>query len=120
MTLRLSWVLENIPGLREAEKRGEVMFGTLDTYVIYRLSGGKTHITDVSSASATGMFDPFTLSWAEWAQNIFNLPRSILPPVGDSAAPCLATTAPEIWGAPIPICCSVRVILYLYFNTQYC
>jgi glycerol kinase len=101
-------VLDNIPGIREAEKRGEVMFGTLDTYILYRISGGKTHITDVSSASATGMFDPFTLGWADWAFSIFKLPRSIMPPVSDSAAPQLTVATEDIWGARIPISCSVR------------
>ncbi|KAF4518517.1 hypothetical protein B566_EDAN004261 [Ephemera danica] len=107
VTMRLLWVLDNIPGLREAVRRGEVMFGTLDTYLLYRLSGGKTHVTDASNASATGMFDPFTMTWATWAESVFNIPFSILPPVGDSAAPSVTVATVDVWGAEIKVSCSM-------------
>ncbi|XP_059475568.1 putative glycerol kinase 5 [Neocloeon triangulifer] len=107
VTLRLLWVLENVPGLKEAVARNEVMFGTFDTYLVWRLSGGRTYHTDPSSAAATGLFDPFTMQWAGWARTIFRLPASIFPPVGESAGPCLAMVAPHIWGASFPICSSL-------------
>ncbi|CAB3378540.1 Hypothetical predicted protein [Cloeon dipterum] len=107
VTLRLLWVLQNVPGLKEAMRRDEVMFGTFDTYLIWRLSGGRSYCTDPSSAAATGLYDPFTMEWAGWARAIFRLPASIFPPVGESAGACLAVVAPEIWGATFPICSSV-------------
>jgi len=109
------WVLQNVPGLKEAVDKEEVMFGTFDTYLIYRLSGGRTYCTDPSSAAATGLFDPFTMEWAGWARNIFGLPATLFPPVGESAGPCLAQVAPDIWGAPIPICSSVSAQFIILF-----
>jgi putative glycerol kinase 5 len=114
--MRLLWVLDNIPGIRDAVRRNDVLFGTLDTYLIYRLSAGKTHITDASSASATGMFDPFTMTWASWAENIFNVPFTILPKVCDSAAPSLAVATADVWGSEINICCSVSLRRENYFH----
>jgi putative glycerol kinase 5 len=96
-----------VPGLQEALRKEDVMFGTFDTYLIYRLSGRKTYCTDPSSAAATGLFDPFTMEWASWARSIFSLPSTLFPPVGESAGSCLAMVAPDIWGASIPICSSV-------------
>ncbi|CAH0391262.1 unnamed protein product [Bemisia tabaci] len=107
VTVRLLWVLENIQGLREAAAKGDVMFGTLDTWILYKLSGGEIHVSDISSASATGLFDPFTLSWAEWAFFLFKIPSNILPQVVDSAGHHFGHVKAEIWGEKIPIQCSL-------------
>ncbi|XP_049876871.1 putative glycerol kinase 5 [Pectinophora gossypiella] len=102
-TLRLCWALQNIVTLKEAAKSNDAMFGTLDTWLLYRLTDKKVHMTDVSSASATGFFDPFTMQWAGWAMTLFGIQMSSLPTVVDTAGPHFTTTSPNIWGHPIPI-----------------
>ncbi|CAG5049140.1 unnamed protein product [Parnassius apollo] len=101
--LRLSWALHNIQALKDAVQNKEAMFGTLDTWLLYKLTGNKVHISDVSSASATALYDPFTMQWAGWAMQFFNIPFSILPEVVDTAGEHFTSTVPEIWGHAIPI-----------------
>ena len=62
-TCRLLWALENVPALRRATETGDAMFGTLDTWLLYKLTGGGTYVSEISNASGTGLFDPFTVSW---------------------------------------------------------
>ncbi|KAI5643034.1 putative glycerol kinase 5 [Phthorimaea operculella] len=102
-TLRLCWAMQNIPALKEAIKSNDAMFGTLDCWLLYRLTDKKIHMTDVSSASATGFFDPFTMQWASWAQTLFGIQLSSLPTVVDTAGPHFTSTSPKIWGHAIPI-----------------
>ncbi|PSN33677.1 hypothetical protein C0J52_18988 [Blattella germanica] len=102
VTLRLAWVLQNVEPLRRAVETNEVMFGTVDTWLLYKLTGGTLHVTDVSSASATGFFDPFTMQWGYWALKLFNISADMLPEVWDSAADFGCITD-DILGAPIPI-----------------
>ncbi|CAH2042421.1 unnamed protein product, partial [Iphiclides podalirius] len=102
-TLRLFWALNNVPALQSAVRNNEAMFGTLDTWLLYKLTGNKLHMTDVSSASATGFFDPFTMQWAGWAMSIFGIPMSALPQVVDTAGEHFTSTSPEIFGHAIPI-----------------
>ncbi|CAK1584494.1 unnamed protein product [Parnassius mnemosyne] len=101
--LRLCWALQNIPALKNAVQNNDAMFGTLETWLLYKLTGNKVHMSDVSSASATGLFDPFTMQWAGWAMPLFNIPKSILPEVVDNAGEHFTSTVPEIWGHAIPI-----------------
>lgn len=102
VTLRLVWMLQNVEALKKAAKYHQVMFGTVDTWLLYKLTGGKLHVTDVSNASATGFYDPFTMSWAYWILNLFNIPSNILPEVWDTVADfgCISS---DIVGADIPI-----------------
>ncbi|XP_003426922.1 putative glycerol kinase 5 [Nasonia vitripennis] len=102
MTLRLLWALENVDGLRESADAGKAVFGGVDCWLLYKLTG--QHITDVSSASATGLYDPFTLKWAGWSQNLFNLPSSMFPRVVDTAGNFGRLPA-SLFGAEIPIAC---------------
>lgn len=106
VTLRLVWMLQNVEALTKAARRHQVMFGTLDTWLLYKLTEGKLHVTDVSSASATGFYDPFTMKWAYWVLRLFNIPPYILPEVWDTAADfgCISS---DIVGAGIPIRCLV-------------
>ncbi|KAK9891060.1 hypothetical protein WA026_013386 [Henosepilachna vigintioctopunctata] len=97
---RLLWVLDNIPEIREEIKKHNVMFGTLETWLLYRLTNHKTYVTDISSASATGFFDPFTLEWGSWAINILKIPKEILPPVVENDYNFGST---DYFGAPISI-----------------
>ncbi|XP_018403373.1 PREDICTED: putative glycerol kinase 5 [Cyphomyrmex costatus] len=104
VTLRLVWVLQNIPSLREAVANEEVAFGGVDCWLLYKLTG--KHIMDVSSASATGMYDPFAMEWAKWLFSIFKLPQNIFPKVVDTAG-YFGVTPKDIFGVEIPICCSM-------------
>ncbi|KAL4714940.1 hypothetical protein ACJJTC_003091 [Scirpophaga incertulas] len=106
-TLRLNWALTNIAALKQAVLDDDVMFGTLDTWLLYKLTGNTLHVTDVSSASATGFYDPFTMQWAGWAMTLFNIPMSALPTVVDTAGRHFTSTAPSLWGDSIPILSSM-------------
>jgi len=113
VTLRLVWMLQNVEALKKAAKCHQVMFGTVDTWLLYKLTEGKLHVTDVSNASATGFYDPFTMKWAYWVLRLFNIPSYILPEVWDTAADfgCISS---DIVGAGIPIrclvCCLVKTM----------
>ncbi|XP_061384093.1 putative glycerol kinase 5 isoform X1 [Danaus plexippus] len=102
-TLRLYWALHNVPALKSAIENNDAMFGTLDTWLLYKMTGNRIHMTDVSSASATGFFDPYTMQWAGWAMAIFGIPMEALPEVVDTAGEHFTSTAPDIWGHAIPI-----------------
>ncbi|KAK3911022.1 Putative glycerol kinase 5, partial [Frankliniella fusca] len=102
VTCRFNWALNHVPALREAVAQRRAAFGTVDTWLMYKMTAGRCHVTDVSAASATGFFDPFTMSWATWALGLFGIPEHALPAVGDSAGP-LGESDAGVWGAPIPI-----------------
>ncbi len=99
---KLIWLFDNIDGLRERAEKGEIAFGTPDTYLIWRLTGGRVHITDYTNASRTMLFNINTLSWDKELLDEFNIPSSILPAVVSSSG-VAAYTAPELFGAPIAI-----------------
>ena len=106
----IRWLLDNVPGARERAERGELCFGTVDSWLIWQLSGGAVHVTDYSNASRTMLFNIHTLRWDEELCEIFGIPRSILPrPVGNSEVYGLvARDLPELEGlAGIPICGSI-------------
>lgn len=108
--------MQNITALREAIAQGNAQFGTLDTWLLYRLTKGRLFATEVSSASATGMFDPFTGRWAGWALTLFSIPADILPQIMDTAG-SFGSTHPDIFGSPLRIACSVSFILpHTYIN----
>ncbi|KAH0946986.1 hypothetical protein HN011_006730 [Eciton burchellii] len=104
VNLKLVWAFEHVPGLREAASNGEVAFGGVDCWLLYRLTG--KHVMDASCASATGMYDPFTMQWIDWFLKILNLPRSIFPEVVDTAGN-FGVTPKDVFGAEVPICCSM-------------
>ncbi|MCO6511645.1 MAG: glycerol kinase GlpK [Aridibacter famidurans] len=78
---KISWLLENVPGVRERAEAGELAFGTVDTWLVWNLTGGGVHATDVSNASRTMLFNINTLDWDEELLGIFGVPRFILPSV---------------------------------------
>ena len=107
---KIRWLLDNVPGARERAERGELCFGTVDSWLIWQLSGGAVHVTDYSNASRTMLFNIHTLRWDEELCEICGIPRSILPrPVGNSEVYGLvARDLPELEGlAGIPICGSI-------------
>ncbi|MGA7958021.1 MAG: glycerol kinase GlpK, partial [Xanthobacteraceae bacterium] len=99
---KLAWLLSNVSGAAEQAARGELAFGTVDTYLLWRLTGGKVHATDATNASRTLLFDIRDGRWDDQLLKILNVPRSVLPDVLDSSA-AFGTTDPEILGGTIPI-----------------
>lgn len=99
---KVKWLLENVPGLRERAKKGELCFGTIDSWLIYNLTGGRVHATDVSNASRTLLFNLHTQRWDDDLLAILGLPKALLPEVRPSAG-LFGETLPELFGAPIPI-----------------
>ncbi len=99
---KLTWILDNVPGARAAANAGHLAFGTVDTYLIWRLTGGRVHATDVSNASRTALFDIRKCCWDDALCELFRVPTSCLPEVRDSAADFGVTDA-DLFGAPMPI-----------------
>nr|CAD7572466.1 unnamed protein product [Timema californicum] len=106
VTMRLVWALQHVESLKEAASQGQAMFGTVDTWLLYRLTAGRLHVTDVSNASATGMYDPFIMDWGSWALKLFNIPGDMLPKVCDTAAN-FGVVDPGILGTALAIRCSM-------------
>jgi glycerol kinase len=82
---KIAWLLDNIPGLRERADRGELAFGTVDSFLVWRLSGGRTHVTDASNASRTLLFDLHTQTWSDELCALFRVPRALLPAIVPSS-----------------------------------
>jgi glycerol kinase len=97
---KVQWILENVKGARARAKAGELALGTVDSWLVWNLTGGKVHITDVSNASRTMLFDISKGEWDEELLKIFGVPRSMLPEVRSSSEVYGETT---LLGAPIPI-----------------
>jgi len=97
-----AWMLDNVDGARERAEKGEILFGTIDTWLIWNLTNGRVHATDFSNASSTGMFDPFALKWSKLFLSTFNIPESILPEVRDTSGN-FGVTDKKILGAEVPI-----------------
>ncbi len=101
-TVRLNWLLQKRPELRERIKNGEIIFGTLDTWFIYNLTGGKAHVTDFTNATSTGLFNPFDLEWNSIYCNMFKLPMEGFPKVMETNA-LFGVTDKKLFGEEIPI-----------------
>ena len=99
---KLAWILDNVVGVRERAKKGELLFGTIETWLIWKMTGGKAHVTDYSNACRTMLFDINTLQWDEELCNLLGIPMCMLPkPVECSAY--YGDTINELFGGPIPI-----------------
>ena len=81
----MKWVLDNVEGAREQAERGELLFGTIDTWLVWKLSGGKAHVTDYSNASRTLMYNIYDLKWDQELLDILDVPASMLPDVRPSS-----------------------------------
>src|SRR5262249_19756248 len=88
---KVAWLLDHVAGVRARAERGEIAFGTIDSYLLWRLSGGAAHVTDVSNASRTLLFDLHTLSFSDELCALFLVPRALLPAAKRSSG-TLATT----------------------------
>jgi len=99
---KIKWVLENVPGALEKAKNGEILFGTVDSWLLYNLTGSKVHATDYSNASRTMLFNIHTLKWDEKILSLFNIPAKILPEALQSSH-YYGKTKKELFGEEIPI-----------------
>jgi glycerol kinase len=100
---KLKWLLDHTEGLRERAARGEVAFGTIDSWLVWKLTGGRTHATDVSNASRTILFDINKLEWDEELLALFGVPRAALPEVKPSSGVYGHTEPSVFFGASVPI-----------------
>jgi glycerol kinase len=99
---KLAWLLETIPGAREAAERGGLAFGTVDSFLLWRLTGGRVHATDATNACRTMLYDIRSGTWDDELLRIFRIPRAVLPEIRDCAAE-FGTTDPALLGAAVPI-----------------
>jgi glycerol kinase len=99
---KLAWLLNHIPNAADRAARGELAFGTVDSYLLWRLTGGKVHATDATNASRTLLFDIREGRWDDALLKLLGVPRAVLPEVRDSSAN-FGATDPELFGAAIPI-----------------
>jgi glycerol kinase len=97
---KVKWILDNVPGVREKAERGEVLFGNVDTFLMWRLSKGRVHATDYSNASRTLMFNIYTRDWDDVILKELGVPRAMLPRVMPSSG-VFGETDPEFFGGPI-------------------
>ncbi|MBR0400807.1 MAG: glycerol kinase GlpK [Mogibacterium sp.] len=99
---KLAWILDNVPGTRERARKGELLFGTIECWLIWRMTGGRIHVSDYSNACRTMLFDINTLKWDEELCGLLDIPMCMLPePVECSAH--YGDTIQELFGGPIPI-----------------
>jgi len=100
---KLAWLLRRDPSIADKAARGELAFGTVDTFLLWRLTGGRVHATDATNASRTLLYDIHAGHWDDALLRLFGVPRAVLPEVLDSSA-AFGTTDPQLFGAAIPIC----------------
>ena len=103
---KIKWILDNVPGVRERAEKGELLAGTIDTWLIWKLSGGKAHVTDVTNACRTMLFNIYECEWDEELLKLLNIPRCILPQVCDSSQ-VYCETDKQLCGFSVPIASAV-------------
>jgi glycerol kinase len=99
---KIKWILDNVPGARGRAEAGQLAFGTIDTWLLWKLTGGKAHATDVTNASRTMIFNIETLTWDDELLRLFNIPDTILPQI-KSSSEIYGHTAGTVFAANIPI-----------------
>ena len=97
---KIKWLLDRVEGARERARRGEILFGTVDTWLLWKLTGGAVHVTDVTNASRTMLFDIHRLDWDDTLLQALDIPRAMLPEVRDSSA---VYGCADLGGAKVPI-----------------
>lgn len=100
---KVKWILDHVEGAREQAEAGDLLFGTIDTWLIWKLSGGKVHVTDYSNASRTLMYNIYDLKWDEELLDILGVPASMLPEVRPSSEIYGETQATLLFGSSVPI-----------------
>ncbi|MEH3146530.1 MAG: glycerol kinase GlpK [Methylobacterium frigidaeris] len=99
---KIAWILDHVPEARARAERGDLAFGTVDSYLLWRLTGGRLHVTDATNASRTLLYDIHRGAWDEELMGLLGVPPSMLPEVRDSSGD-FGATDPELFGAAIPI-----------------
>ncbi|MDX6749371.1 glycerol kinase GlpK [Geminicoccaceae bacterium 1502E] len=99
---KVAWILDNVEGARQAAERGELAFGTVDSFLLWRLTGGKVHATDATNASRTMLYDIARGRWDEDLLKALGIPAAMLPEVKDCST-AFGTTEPSLFGAAIPV-----------------
>ena len=99
---KIAWILDHVEGARQSAEKGDLAFGTVDTFLLWRLTGGKVHATDATNASRTSLFNIHQQNWDETLLTLFNIPVSLLPQVKDSAAD-FGTTDTAVLGQSIAV-----------------
>ncbi|MGZ2257358.1 glycerol kinase GlpK [Roseobacter sp. A03A-229] len=99
---KLKWILDHVEGSRERGQRGELLFGTVDSFLIWKLTGGEAHVTDATNAARTLLYDIHKGRWSTSICELFDIPIQMLPEVRDCASD-FGTTRPDLFGRPIPI-----------------
>jgi len=99
---KVKWILENVRGAAKRAEKGDLLFGTVDTWLLWNLTGGKVHATDYSNASRTMMYNIKNLEWDREILKKLNIPEQMLPEVGPSSR-VFGTTTPDILGKPVPV-----------------
>lgn len=99
---KIAWILDHVDGVRERAERGELAFGTIDCWLLWKLTNGRVHATDATNASRTALFNIHTQKWDDELLSIFRVPASLLPEVKDSASDFGSTEA-ELFGSPIAV-----------------
>ncbi len=99
---KLAWVLDHVPGARDRAEAGELAFGTVDSWLIWNLTGGRVHATDVTNAGRTMLFDIAALDWSDEMLELLRVPRAVLPEVRPSSGN-FGETDPDVLGAAVPI-----------------
>jgi glycerol kinase len=100
---KLKWILDHVEGARERAERGELLFGTIDTWLVWKLSGGKAHVTDYSNASRTLMYNIHELKWDQELLDILSIPKVMLPEVRQSSEVYAETIDYHFFGCNVPI-----------------
>ena len=100
---KAAWILDNVPGARERAVRGELLFGTVDCYLLWRLTGGKVHASDATNASRTLLFNIHEGDWDDDLLKLLRVPRAMLPEVKDSSHR-FGETVPDLFGGTIAVC----------------
>jgi glycerol kinase len=100
---KLAWILDNVDGVRARAEAGELAFGTVDSWIVWNLTGGAQHVTDATNAARTMLYDIRKGRWSKTICDRFNIPMSMLPEVRDCAAD-FGETRPDLFGRKIPIC----------------
>ena len=100
---KLKWILDNVDGARDMARRGELLFGTVDTYLIWKLTGGRVHATDATNAARTMLYDIRKGCWSRTICSLFEIPKEMLPEVKDSADD-FGLCRKDFFGSAIPIC----------------
>jgi len=100
---KVAWILDNVDGVRERAQSGKLLFGTIDCFLLWRLTGGRVHATDATNASRTLLFNIYTQQWDDELLELFSIPRCMLPEVHDCAAD-FGIANEETLGGDVPVC----------------